>query len=210
MKRPLLNYDIYRSYFNNEYLRPLDIQINLDQFHRDIDKYKTYFRRWGKNHLQYPRYGISLVNLTGNIHDDVDPACWPLDEWQRHNPRCWYTDHDFKRSTIVLSEPCFDPITCLKTHMLRSNILLWHNTGHFKPHIDMLKGRIDHLRLWGVSSDKYKLYYQDSEYKNWQPGQLYLIDVTSRHWAEATADDVYTFFIAVDLTAQKIIEGLLI
>lgn len=204
-----LDYDIYKKIFNGKYLVPLNLSIDLGLFHSQISNFKNNFRVWGENHLSYPRYGISLINRTGSLDDDVDPACYPLDEWWKKYPEKIYWDHDFTKSTPVLESTCFDPLNELKPHMIRSNILLWHNTGHFKPHVDMIKDRITHLRLWGVSSKEYRLMYEDGECTYWEPGRLYLIDTIPKHWAEATGDNVYTFFIAVKLDSLNIINNLM-
>jgi hypothetical protein len=90
--------------------------------------------------------------------------------------------------------------------------LLWHNTGHFKQHVDTLPDRITHLRLWGVNVDssKYKLNYNGHIVKNFEPGRLYLLDTVKEHDAVALADDVFTFFIAVDLSALPLIKKLIL
>lgn len=202
-------YNIYSEIFSGKYLRPLNLNIDLDLFHEQISNFKNGFRVWGENHLEYPRYGISLVNRTGKLDDDIDPACYPLDEWWKKYPEKTYWDHDFTKPTALLDCSCFDVLNNLKQHLIRSNILLWHNTGHFKPHVDMIKDRITHLRLWGVSSNDYKLMYEDGEYTDWEPGRLYLIDTIPKHWAEATGDNVYTFFIAVKLSALDVLYNLM-
>jgi hypothetical protein len=209
MARNKLDYSIYQQLFLGKCLRQLSIQINLELFHEEIKKYRDKFRVWGQNHLEYPRYGISLVNLTGSLDDAVDPACWPLDEWWRKFPDKIYWDHHFTKQTSLLASSCFDSLNPIKDNMIRSNLLLWHNTGHFKKHVDMVKGNITHLRLWGVSSTDYRLHYNSGECHEWEPGRLYLIDTIPEHWAEATGDNVYTFFIAVNLDSLPVIQTLL-
>lgn len=204
-----LDYNIYQNMFNGKFITPLKLNIDLDLFKKDIDNFKHYFRVWGENHLEFPRFGISLVNQTGSLDDEIDPACYPLDEWWKKYPGKPYWDHDFIKPTPLLNCSCFDVLNSIKPYMIRSNILLWHNTGHFKPHVDMIKDRITHLRLWGVSSKDYKLIYENGECTDWEPGKLYLIDTVPRHWAEATGDNVYTFFIAVRLTALDVLYNLM-
>jgi len=209
MKTKKIDYDTYKQFFPQGYLRKLNLNIDVKDFAHDIENKKQYFRRWGQSHLEYPRYGISLVNLTGNITDEIDPACWPLDEWWRKYPDKIYWDTDFNKPTSMLDLPCFSALNPIKEYMIRSNILLWHKDGHFKPHVDMVKSNISHLRIWGVTSSNYELWYETGLCTNWIPGQLYLIDTIPKHWALATSDDVYTFFISIRLDSLNIIRKLL-
>ena len=65
----------------------------------------------------------------------------------------------------------------------------------------MHKDHITHLRLWGVTTDSsgYELKYGDINITDFEPGQLYLMDTIQTHQARALEDDVYTFFLAVDI-----------
>lgn len=89
---------------------------------------------------------------------------------------------------------------------------MWHNTGHFKPHSDTHPDLITHIRLWGVNVDdsKYELKYNNHVVKDFEPGRLYLIDTVKEHEASALADNVFTFFIAVNLSALPLIKQLMI
>jgi hypothetical protein len=202
--------DYYK--LHTDYIVPLDLKINIEMFNKEIEEFKPKFRRWGEEHLEYPRYGISLCNLTGSIDDEIDPCCYPLDRWAHKYPMDKYWDHDFKKATPVFDIPSLEPLQQLKEHLIRSNILLWHNTGHFKQHVDTLPDRITHLRLWGVNVDssKYKLNYKGHIVKDFEPGRLYLLDTVKEHDAVALADDVFTFFIAVDLPALPLIKKLIL
>lgn len=193
---------------HTDYIVPLNIQINVENFNKEIAEFIPNFRRWGVEHIEFPRYGISLCNLTGRVTDEVDPTCYPLDRWAVKYPTEKFWDHDFKKITPVFDLPSLNPLHKFREHLIRSNILLWHNTGHFKPHIDTHPSFITHLRLWGVTVDdsKYKLKYDDHIVKNFEPGRLYLIDTIKNHEAFALDDNVFTFFIAVDLTAMPLIK----
>lgn len=193
---------------HTDLLVPLKYKIDIDLFESEISQYEKYFKRWGPEHTNFPRFGLPLVNLTGNIDDEVDPTCWPIDRWNHYNPKNQYWETDFTKPTEVLNLPCFSPIENLKKYMIRSNILLWNNTGHFKPHIDMLPNFITHIRLWGTNVDdsKYFMKYGKRRIKDFEPGRLYLIDTMKEHEAFSTADGVYTFFIALDLKCLPTIE----
>ena len=193
-------------------ITPLDLKIDVKLFNKEILQYVPKFRRWGITHTEYPRFGISLCNLTGRIDDEVDPACWPLDTWARYYPNQKYNDNDFKKQTVVLELSSLAPIQQLQKHLIRSNLLLWHKGGRFVPHVDVVPSNIISLRLWGVNVDdsKYALKYQDGVIRGFEPGRLYLINTMKLHDAIALANDVYTFFIAVDLDAQPLIESLML
>lgn len=204
---PKISVDEYYE-LHKDYIVPLDLKINLSNFDKEIEKFKPNFRRWGVEHTEFPRYGISLCNLTGHVNDEVDPACYPLDRWANKYPMAKFWDHDFKKLTPVFDLPSLSPLWQFKEYMIRSNILLWHKTGHFKPHVDTDPNLITHIRLWGVNVDnsKYKLKYNNHIVKNFEPGRLYLIDTIKEHDAVALDNNVYTFFIAVNLSALHIIK----
>lgn len=210
-KLPKISVDEYYS-LHTDYIVPLNLKIDIDLFAKEIEKFKLKFRQWGEEHIQYPRYGISLCNLTGNLDDKIDPTCYPLDRWAAKYPFAKFWDHDFRKITPVFDLSSLKPLHQFKKNLIRSNILLWHKTGHFKPHSDTNPNLITHLRLWGVNVDdeKYLLRYGTHIVKNFEPGRLYLIDTIKNHDAIAFDDNVYTFFIAVDLDAISLIKNLLL
>lgn len=197
---------------HKDYIIPLDIKINVEDFKNEIDEYRSKFRQWGTKYTEFPRFGISLFNLTGSLDDDIDPGCWPLDQWWKEHPDKIYWDHDFDKPTELMNLPSLEPLKILEQYMVRSNILLWDTTGHFKPHIDMVKEYITHFRLWGVTTNDegYTLKYGDHHIKGFEPGRIYLIDTIKMHEAYATEDDVFTFFLAVDIKSKQLIESLCI
>jgi len=121
-----------------------------------------------------------------------------------------------KTPTEMLNASCFDPLESLKPYMLRSCILKWHDTGHFKPHTDTwIPSEI--IRLWGTNDpDNMRLQF-DKDGKRCSPfdvtstdfnlvpsekveaGRLYVIDTHIIHDALATGDNVYQFFIALSV-----------
>ena len=188
---------------HKEYITPLNIKIDIDQFQKDIEVYKPKFRQWGIKHTNFPRYGLALTNLDGNIDGEVDPCCYPLDQWWEQYPDKKYWESDFKVATSVLDIPSLQPLQQIKQYLWRSAILMWHNTGHFKPHVDMYPETITHLRLWGTNKTGagYRLTYGKKRIKDWEPGRLYLINTLDEHEAFSIENDTYTFFIAVSLDA---------
>ena len=199
---PKLTIDQFKD-LHKDFITPLDICIPVNQFDEEIKQYHKYFRQWGPYHTNFPRYGLPLVNLSGNIDDEVDPSCMPLDVWCQLNPTEMYWELDFDQPTEVMNLPSLAPLQTIQQCMRRSNILWWNNTGHFKPHVDMVPEAITHLRLWGINktSKDYYLKYGNQRITDIEPGRLYLIDTLSQHEAFAVSNYVYTFFIAVTLDA---------
>ena len=76
-------YDRYMKLHNNKFMQPTTLKIDIDDFTKEIVEYHPHFRHWGNNRLYLPRFGISLVNLNGDIHGDIDPACGALDIYNR-------------------------------------------------------------------------------------------------------------------------------
>lgn len=213
-------------------LVPLDIQIDLDLFYSAMDEYYYAFRRWGTDHLDKRRYGLPLVNLSGELTDNPDPTIYPLDKWNAgREDKIW--DCDFTCATEVLHHPAFDSFNSIKTHMVRSSILKWYEGSLFYPHIDTwLPSPI--IRLWGTDCpDRVKLSFnatgERSAYIQRSPGvydvpenleqarqnltpiqgveagRLYLIDTTIMHDAQAS-DEVFQFFIALNTSAKDVIQ----
>ena len=211
---------------HTEPLIPLNIMIDVDEFHQTMEKYKYAFRRWGLNHLEYRRYGLSLVNLNGELENNPDPCCYPLDQWNALLPeeeRIY--DPDFRSPTEVLSEKCFDCYAPILPYMMRSCILKWYDNSKFYPHHD---GPIPSrgIRLWGTTSpDDVKFRFDENlargpkdmskfDFKHTphnipvEPGRLYLTDTNIIHDAVSTKNETFQFFIALDNAASDVIEKL--
>ena len=193
-------------------------------------EYRYAFRRWGVNHLEYPRYGAPLVNLNGEMFNNPEPICYPLNQWNEgkseedkvRDPKCIIP-------TEMLSASCFDPLAPLKPFMYRSAILLWHDTGHFKPHTDT-KVPSDIIRLWGTNDPDNMVFRFDKDRKTANPrevaegnlsydlvretdieaGRLYITDTHVIHDALATGDNVFQFFISLSTDSIPTLKELLI
>lgn len=197
---------------HRDYITPLDLKIDVAQFTAEIERYRSYFRQWGNQYTHWPRLGVPLVNLTGSLDDNPDPSCYPLHQWNLEFPKNVYWDPDFTTPTEIFDLPSLSPIHPFREYMVRSNILLWHNQARFLPHVDITPGKIDHVRLWGTTADPeiYELTWKDHRVTDFEPGRLYLIDTIKRHGAVAHADNVYTFFLSMNLQAIPILEKLLL
>lgn len=207
-------------------LQPLDMRIDVELFEQQMEEYKYAFRRWGIKHTQYPRFGAPLVNLNGEMFNNPEPVCYPLDQWNGNLPeeeRIY--DPMIKTPTEMLSASCFDPLDSIKPYMLRSCILKWGATGHFKPHTDTwMPSEI--IRLWGTNDPENMLLQFDKDGKRCSPpelmdmeynlvpaenveaGRLYVIDTHVIHDAAALADNVYQFFIALSVDSLPVLREL--
>lgn len=202
-----LAFDYYWKYYDLHkpaFMQPTNIKVDVDLFNEEIKSWHHLFRQWGNNRPNNPRYGISLVNLDGEIEGEYDYGCSPMDLVPKELG-VW--EYDFKVRTPVYdtmeSMRVFDPIV---QHMIRSNILLFHKGGNFAPHIDTCplpykETEKDgwNLRLWGnTDPDNYMFSNLGHKNKDLEPGRLYLVDTTQWHIAESLADWNYTFFIAIN------------
>lgn len=210
-------FDYYKKYYDlhTEFLRPLNIKIDLNLFEEEIKQYHSKFRRWGDNRNYLPRYGISLVNYDGNINGKYDIACGPLDQYNSAirekridvYPHKVLKESDFKEKTEVFYNlKSLRPLDMFREHLIRSCILLWNKEASFVPHIDTAPKPEYNLRLWGVNKpNEYIFDYIGNKCIDVEPGRLYLCDTTQFHYARTTGNWLYTFFIALD-NSQKAID----
>jgi len=193
---PTASAELYKE-IHTSFLVPTNYTIPIDVFEEEIYQYKSYLRQWGPEYTEFPRYGLPLVNLSGTIDDEFDPSCAPLDTWWDHYGDV-YWDLDFNKPTEILDLSCFDGLNNIKKYMIRSNVLWWDNTGHFKPHVDSTPEYFTHLRLWGTNKESYLLKC-NGETVDFEPGRLYIIDTSIVHEAAAKEDFTCTFFLSFKL-----------
>ena len=208
-------------------MTPLSLKIDLDLFEKEIDHYKFAFRQWGKGWRwekgkNYHRYGAPLVNLNGSMYNNPEPVCYPLNQWNDAYPDNIVKDVMCTTPTELLSISSLDPLEELKPYMIRSCILKWHSTGHFKPHTDT-KMPSDIIRLWGANKQVRVRFDKSGEYVrprdvdvdkkyDWitesvEPGRLYLFDSAIVHDAGALDDNTYHFFLAFNTNASELIKN---
>ena len=229
-------------------LVPLNLKIDVDTFLLEIEKYKNNFHRWGDKYKEYPRYAIPIVNLNGELNNEKEPACYPLDRWNflqsgMEDNAENFTDYLFNTSHFEKDETLYETsfleftelihlhslkkMEPIKNFMVRSCILKWHSMGHFLPHFDTWH-QTKWIRLWGTTNPqgmklRYKVggeglvenkitgkFEKYEEVKNIEPGRLYLHDSLKWHDAFAFDDDVYQFFIALNIDSFKTIKELII
>lgn len=203
IEKDKINFDYYSKYYrlHTDAILPTKIKIDIDLFRKEIVKYHNLFRQWGNNRNYLPRYGISLVNYTGDIYGENDIACSPLDQYNAGvKKEDHLTEFDFNKKTELFANlKSLDSLNLISEFMLRSNILLWHKHANFIPHIDTAPLNNYNLRLWGTDDpSNYNFYFLNKQVNmdDIEPGRIYLIDTTIWHWAEAKADWIYTFFIS--------------
>lgn len=231
---------------HSDNLVPLNIKIDVDTFLLEIEKYKNSFFRWGDKYKEYPRYAIPLVNLNGELNNEKEPACYPLDRWNflqtgMKDDAENFTDYlfnishfenddtlfetNFTKFTELMNFVSLKKLEPIKKYMVRSCILKWHSMGHFLPHFDTWHPT-KWIRLWGTTNpqgmklrykvggeglvenkitDKFEKY---EEVKNIEPGRLYLHDSLKWHDAFAFEDNVYQFFIALNVESFETIKNL--
>jgi len=233
----MLNFDDYCELHTSP-LIPLDIKIDIDSFHTTMEKYKFAFRRWGQDHLDKQRFALPLVNLSGRLDDNPDKSLIPLDKLNdNQQEKLW--DSDFKHFTPAMNESCFDTLDTIKPYMIRSSILKWYNGSLFYPHIDTwFPSPI--LRLWGTDNpeDMHLRFTKSQQRSAWnetspgvfiepeftveeasknlvriegvEAGRLYLIDTAITHDALAYNDNVYQFFIALNINSLETVRKLIL
>mgnify|MGYP001027580429 CR=1 FL=1 len=210
MQLTWINAEQYHKLYSSNFVE-LPIQIDMDLFEKQIEPYKDKFRNWGETHVDSMfRKGISVVNMTGNIDDEVDPCCYPQDQYNKLYGTDYFDNH-YTKPTEILNLSCFDPLEPLKPYMIRSAILWWKKGSHFKPHIDTELPCV-YLRVWATNNPAaYNFTYFDGTNHTtpaWKPGQLYLADTVKKHYAEALDDNVYTLFFNFDATAYDLLMDL--
>lgn len=137
----------------------------------------------------------------------------------------------FKEQTELMDFRSLEVLEPIKEYMVRSCIFKWHSMGHLLPHFDTWHPT-KWLRLWGTTNpEKMKLRYKVCSYpfegdegivdnkmsgliekyeiqENIEPGRLYLHDSLKWHDAFAFDDNVYQFFIALNVDSYDCIEKL--
>jgi len=202
-------FDYFTKYYelHSNFIQPTNIKINIPLFLEEIKKYHTLFRQWGENRNHLPRYGISLINYDGIIDNEYDIGCSPLDQYNE-NYRFRYNiknqeilhENDFiKKTEVYKNLSSLRPLDYFENLLIRSNILLWHKTASFVPHLDTWPKKGSNYRLWGISGTEkdYTFAYLNKKVTNIEPGRIYLIDTTQWHYAVAHSNYVYTFFLAL-------------
>ena len=155
-----------------------DIDIDIDQFTKDIKKYSEHFSQWGNTYKSYPRFGLPLVNLTGKLDEKNDPSRMPLDEhFMIHQDKDNIVfDHEILEKTEVCNMPSLEKLMeVFGDYMCRSAILKWDTMGHFKPHVDVVKPA-PNLRLWGTTSTNMQLKMDGKVINSIKPGKIYIFD----------------------------------
>ena len=201
---------------HNQFLRPTNFKINIDIFEKQIKKYDKFFKNWGDNRPQLNkiRLGLPLVNLTGSYSQEPDISIGPLNHFNKEHPDNCLLETEFAKHTSILDLKCFDPLNPLKPYMCRSSILKWLQGANFKPHSDVVIPTVN-LRLWGTNNPKnIRLRYKQKKdmvsCKKIEPGRLYLIETSRIHDAKCIREEVYQFFLALNIYSYSLLKENLI
>ena len=200
--------DYYKLHTN--FLVPTSIKIDIDLFVNQIQQFK--FHQWGKNHTHLPRYGLALVNQTGELIDD-DPINGSLMTWNKEYPNNPIIETDCVKPTPVMNITSLEPLKIFNNHWTRSNVLKWDNGAKFLPHIDTVVPSM-WLRLWmgteGLVVRQYDEQTQELKSIDYEPGRVYLIDTSIIHDAYSIKNDVYQLFLSVFTSADYLISSVIL
>lgn len=204
---PTISKEKYKSLHTSN-LIPTDIIIDCDLFERQIKKYDSQFQQWGITHTELERYGLPLTQSTKEYDWGAYPTNWPMDVWNVNHPDDPIMETDFRYPNHVFEDlTSLHPLYRFKDHLARSNILKWGKTGKFYPHIDVVLP-VSNLRLWGTNDPEHNHFcFWDEEKQQYieeagiERGRIYVPDTSKYHHAYSTGSDVYTFFIALQVSA---------
>ena len=213
-----------------------EIEKYNDNFFRWGDRYKEYPRYAiplinlnGKldndeEPACYPldRWNFLQSGLEDNAKNFTD-FVFNMSHFEKNNDILFETS--FKKHTELMNFESLKLLEPIKKYMIRSCIFKWHSMGHLLPHFDTWHPT-KWLRLWGTTNpEKMKIRYKVGgkgfvenkltgdfekyeEEKNIEAGRLYLHDSLKWHDAFAFDDDVYQFFIALNIDSSNCIEKL--
>lgn len=187
--------DYYR--LHSSPLTPTTIKIDTELLKKEVSEYK--FVQWGKNHTHLERYGLALVNQSGELIED-DPINGSLMAWNQQNPDKPLIEIDCRTPTEVMNISSLSPLKVFDNYWTRSNIFKWNKDAYFLPHIDTSVPSL-WLRLWmgteGVVVRFYNEETKELEQLQYEPGRVYVIDTSIIHDAYATEDNVFQLFLSV-------------
>lgn len=195
---------------HTDFLTATSITIDIDLFIKEINQYNNHFYKWGQNHLELERFGLSLVNQNGKLHEN-DPINGSLHEWNKLNPHSPIIETDCRAITEAFNIKSLQPLKILDGHWCRSNVLKWNKGAHFKPHIDTIIPS-PWLRLWATSNNtEFDINYDDGsgnliKFNDIEPGRIYIIDTSKVHDAVSYTDNVYQLFLSVLPSAINILK----
>jgi len=211
----------------------LEIEKYKNNFYRWGDKYKEY-PRYGiplvnlngklnneKEPACYPldRWNFLQTGMKDNAETFTD-YLFNISHFEKDNT---LFETNFTKFTELMNFDSLKELEPIKKYMVRSCILKWHSMGHLLPHFDTWHPT-KWLRLWGTTKPegmklRYKVkgekgvvenkltgdFEKYEERKNIEPGRLYLHDSLKWHDAFAFEDNVYHFFIALNVESYETI-----
>lgn len=192
---------VSESEYKKLHSKPLvgtNITVDVAQLAKELEPFE--FKQWGNNHTHLPRFGLALVNQTGELIDN-DPINGSLMAWNKDHPDKPLIETDCTVATKVMDIPSLQPLRILDGYWCRSNVFKWHKDAKFLPHIDTGVPSA-WLRLWMGTEGVVVRFYNEStgelESVDFEPGRVYIIDTSLVHDAYCTMDNVYQLFLSVN------------
>lgn len=181
-------------------LTPTNITFDCNGLNIQVKQYNSKFQKWGTDNQHLQRYGLAVVNQSGELIDN-DPINGSLMAWNRDNPTLPLIETDCTTKTEVMDLPALTPLRIFDGHWCRSNILKWHNGAFFYPHIDTVVPSM-WIRLWAATSNDVVLRFYNPasgelEQVDYEPGRVYIIDTSLVHDASTTGFNVLQLFLSV-------------
>jgi hypothetical protein len=190
----------YRA-LHRTFLTPTSLSFDVEAFVLEIDRYSSYFTKWGKKYQELPRYGLPLFNVDGCI-SKTDPTMGSLLDWIKENPDNPILETDCTTATEVYNLKSLEALKHFDSYFCRSSILKWGAGSVFTPHIDVALPA-PWFRLWATTSNYIDLSYWDQQGNKRscdyiEAGRIYLIDTTLVHEAAWNARGwVYQLFLSL-------------
>jgi len=197
---------------HRQFLNPLDIVIDCNQFINEIQCYDNEFVQWGTTHLHLPRYGLALVNQNGLLTGVNDPINGSLYQYNEQNPNNPIFETDCTVHTPIMDLPSLSQLSIFNGYWIRSNVFKWEKNASFLPHVDTILPSAWY-RLWATMDDNVTVRYFDGTSFNTctpiEQGRLYLVDTSLIHDATATSLNYQLFLSANSLSTNILTEHLL-
>lgn len=194
---------------HTSFLVPTSITIETELLREELKPFE--FVQWGNNHTNVPRYGLALVNQSGELIDN-DPINGSLMAYNKDHPDQLLLETDCKTPTKVMNIKSLEPLSVFNGYWTRSNVFKWNKGAFFVPHIDTIVPSM-WLRLWmateGVVVRQYDETKQELVEVSFEPGRVYLIDTSIIHDAYTDKDEVFQLFLSVMPEASTIVKSLL-
>jgi hypothetical protein len=188
---------IYR--FGDQY--QLNLELDLSAIKADIERFSDCWLQYNRSKLQIPRYGLNVLNLTGDIVED-SPALDSIIEWNRKHGTS-YTELDFDKPTelyntsIELQRTIGQMLPwCIRTHFIKLP-----PGGFFPPHRDFHGREQSSFRIIvpieNVNPPLCRFIIEDKSLY-WNPGAFYVVNTTKSHTLFNPSDSLDSTWLVIN------------